>query len=97
MRVEDVQEIQGVILALHRCESRHIASTPVRETFQGQTAWEGNVETFELINHPKAKRAYGLIFEDDGGKKRYLAGLEIPPVDSAESAVKIALASRARK
>jgi hypothetical protein len=32
--------------------------SPVHETFQGQTVWAGEVEVFDLVGHPKAKRCY---------------------------------------
>jgi hypothetical protein len=28
------------------------------EKFQGKVIWDGNVEVFELSEHPKAKRVY---------------------------------------
>ncbi len=43
---------------MHGCESLHIESVPVKEVFEGETAWEGTVEVFELVGHPKANRAY---------------------------------------
>jgi hypothetical protein len=96
MHLKDAHAIQDAILALHGCESKHVASVPVRETFHGQKVWEGNVEVFDLIGHAKAKRAYGRMFEEDG-KQRYIAVLEIPPVTSPESAVKISIAAKARQ
>src|SRR5438552_5164978 len=64
MKAEDVQEIQGVILAVHRCNSRHVESVPVVEQFEGQIAWQGTVEVFDLIGHSKAKRAYAWTYRD---------------------------------
>jgi hypothetical protein len=49
-----------------------------------------------LIDHPIAKRAYAWAY-DDNGTLRTTAVLELPPVDSPENAVKVAIAARARK
>jgi hypothetical protein len=58
---------------------------------EGRIVWEGAVEVFLLEGHPKAKRAYGWRnWEGD-----FTAVLEIPPVDSANTAVKVAIAARA--
>jgi hypothetical protein len=32
--------------------------------FEGKTAWQGTVEVFDLIGHPKAKRAYAWTYRD---------------------------------
>jgi hypothetical protein len=66
------------------------------EQFEGQTAWQGTVEVFDLIGHPKAKRAYAWTYRD-GDNHKTIAVLEIPPVDSPQSAVKVAIASETKK
>ena len=90
------QPLHDAIRAMHGCESRFVVSKPVREVFQGETAWEGIVSQFDLIGHPKAKTCYAWAYRD-GEKMRALVVLELPPVDSAETAVKVAIASVARK
>ncbi len=90
------EPLQDAIRAMHGCESRHVASKPVREVFQGQTAWEGIVEQFDLIGHPKAKTCYAWSFRD-GDLMRSVAVLEILPVTSPETAVKVAIAAEARR
>jgi hypothetical protein len=59
-------------------------------------AWDGVVETFELGGHPKAKRCHAWSYEENG-ETQYVIVLELPPVDSAESAVKVAIAARAQQ
>ena len=81
---------------MHGCESRHIVSKPVREVFQGQTAWEGIVEEFALTGHPKATTCYAWSYRD-GDLMRSVAVLELPPVDSPETAVKVAIAAAAKQ
>ncbi len=90
------QELREAIHAMHGCESRYVRSVPVREVFNDLVAWEGFVEVFNLIDHPKAKRCYAWSFQD-GNHTRSVAVLELPPVDSPETAVKIAIAAKARE
>jgi len=96
MKAEDVQEIQGVILAIYGVDSQRIESVPVTEEFEGQTAWQGTVEVFDLIGHSKAKRAYAWTYRD-GDQDKTVTVLGIPPVDSPQNAVKMAIASKGRK
>lgn len=90
-----VVKLQKAIRALHRCNSRYVESVPVTEKFQGQVAWVGVVEVFDLIGHPTAKRAYAWSYRD-GKQTKSVAVLEVPPVDSPQSAVKVAIASKSR-
>ncbi|HTD66537.1 MAG TPA: hypothetical protein VK846_08420 [Candidatus Limnocylindria bacterium] len=66
----------------------------MHEVFQGQTAWKGDVEVFDLAGHPKAKRCYGWSY---GEPEEFITILELPPVDSPESAVKVAVAYQIKK
>jgi hypothetical protein len=95
VNMKDIQLLQKAIRETRRCNSRHVASVPVVEQFEGQTAWQGLVEVFDLIGHPQAKRAYAWSYRD-GDKIKSITILEIPPVDSPQSAVKVAIASKAR-
>jgi hypothetical protein len=71
-----------------------VGSVRVEEKFQGQLAWSGIVEVFDLIGHPKAKHAYAWTYLD-GDQNKTTVVLKIPPVDSPQSAVKVAIASKA--
>ena len=93
--MKDIPLLKKAIKATHGCESLHIESVAVKEVFEGQTAWEGTVEVFHLVGHPKAKRVYAWTYQD-GDQNKTVAVLEIPPVDSPQSAVKAAIASKAR-
>jgi len=90
------KELRDAIRATHGCASHHVKSVPVREVFNNLVAWEGVVEVFDLIDHPKAKRCYAWSYQD-GNKTRTVAVLELPPVDSPETAVKVAIVAKARK
>ena len=51
----------GLVAAIesqHGGSATHVESVPVKETFQGQTVWEGVVEVFDLEGNAKATRAY---------------------------------------
>ena len=54
---------------------------------------KGDVEVFDLFKHPKAKRAYAWSHLDGSKdeRERFVAVLEIPPVDSALKAVQVQL------
>ncbi len=92
-----LEEIRHAIKQLHGCESRHVATTAIKEVFRGQVAWEGEVETFDLIGHPKAKRAYAWGYPNGKGGLEVIAVLEIPPVESPQTAVKAAIVAAAKK
>jgi hypothetical protein len=82
----------------HGCKSKWLESVPVKETFQGQTVWEGVAEVFELIGHPTAKRCYAWShLVDESGKRNFVAVLDKGPVDSPEKAVKAYIISEHKK
>jgi hypothetical protein len=86
-----IKELQDVIKRLHGSEASHVKTVPVKETHHGQTAWEGEVEVFDLHDHPKASRVYAWAHETDAGGTRHITVLHIPPVISPETAVQAAI------
>lgn len=89
-----MKDLIKVIHDLHDCQSRWEKSVTVKETFQGQTVWEGVVEVFELVDHPTAKKCYAWSYEVEGTKKRkYVAVLHQDPVKSPADAVKAFIVS----
>ena len=96
MDSQDRKHFLEAIHAMHGCRSRYVKSVPVREVFNGLVAWEGVVEVFDLIDHPKAKRCYAWSFQD-GNQTRSVTVLQLPPVDSPKTAVKVAIAAKARE
>jgi hypothetical protein len=64
-----------------------------------KSVWQGNVEVLDLHNHPKAKRCYGWshIHGEKDDKERFVAALEIPPVDSALKAVEVQIVKDVRE
>ena len=93
--LENIKELRAVIEKVHGCNSTHVESAPVREVFEGQALWHGIVEVFDLIGHPKAKRCYAWSYQDRR-ETRYVTVLEIPPVESPQSAVRAAIANKAQ-
>lgn len=92
-----LERLDEAIVKTHGCEGVHLRSVPVREVFQGKVAWEGVVEVFALSTHPKAKHCYAWGYQTDSGKWEAVAVLELPPVTSPETAVKVAIAAQARR
>lgn len=97
MSPESIRELEEAIRKTHGCDSEHVESVPVVEQFEGQIAWQGTVEVFRLIDHPKAKRAYAWRYRAGGNVTRCVTILEIPPVDSPQFAVKVAIAAKSKK
>ena len=90
-----IGELIAAFSKLHGCDAAYLETVPVVEEFQGKTIWQGDVEVFELEGHPKATRGYGwshVTGEHDQGR-RYFTILELPPVDSPQTAVKAAIMS----
>lgn len=82
---------------LHGCEARFVESVPVKETFQGAIVWEGVVQVFELT-HPTATRAYAWSHAIVGSdRRRVVAVLGVPPVDSPGAAVRASIVRDSRR
>src|SRR5438270_13488633 len=93
MPPKEITQLKDVIPSTHCCESLHVESVPLKEVFEAQTVWEGTVEVFDLVGHLQAKRAYAWTYPD-GDQNKTFAVLGIPPVDSPQSAVKVAIAAK---
>ena len=93
-----IERLKQVIFHLHKASPTWVESVPVEEIFGGKTIWKGVVEVFTLANHPKAKRCFAWAHKSgkDDSDERFVAVLEIPPVTSPESAVKVAIVAEVR-
>jgi hypothetical protein len=93
-----IEELRDVIRKLHGVESTHRESVPVKEVFNGETVWEGIVEVFDLIGHPKAARVYAWTNETDDleNPKHHVTVLHLGPIGSAAEAVKAAIVQEFR-
>ncbi len=92
---ERITNIQKAVEKAAECPAKHLESVAVVEGFRDQTIWEGVVEIFTLHGHAKAKRAYGWQ-TGQGADAQFTAVLEIPPVDSPNTAVRAAIAAKAK-
>jgi hypothetical protein len=88
-----IERIKKAMESKEGCGSKHLRSIPIMEQFDGKTIWEGIVEMFELDNHPTANRAYAWERWRDEQKSdaEYTVVLAVPPVNSAQDAVKAAI------
>ena len=93
----EIERLQQAIRDLHGLESTHLRSESVRETFRGETVWEGMVEVFAVTGHPKASLAYAWSHETDEGGRRYVAVLGVDPIKSAQDAVRASIAAQHRE
>jgi len=89
-----IEDLKEAIRHTHGCEADHVETVPVTEMFQGEVAWDGEVEVFDLHDHRLAKRCYAWGYDTENGK-RFLAVLELPPVTSPKTAVMAAIRSDA--
>jgi hypothetical protein len=92
-----IEALQDAILHMHGCESAYAETVPLKESFEGKTAWAGDVEVFDLIGHPTASQCYAWGFKDDAEKWQYVAVLQVPPVDSPRRAVQAYIVSQRKK
>jgi hypothetical protein len=93
-----LERLKQAIFRLHKVGAMWLGSVPVHEVSEGRTVWKGTVEVFELPHHPTAKRCYGWSHPegpDDQGE-RFVMVLEIPPVESAVTAVRASMVAEAK-
>ena len=91
MSVSEVstKQLRKAIRKLHGCDSTWTGAGRVKETFKGETVWEGLVQVFNLIDHPKALVCYAWSHAiDDSTKRRFVAVLHQEPVTSPGAAVR---------
>jgi len=93
---ERLDSLKRAVETACNCKASHISSTPVKETFRGETVWEGVIETFGLEGHINASRCYAFPFiRDDKPEIKTVLGL--PPIDSPHSALRAAIAASVRE
>jgi hypothetical protein len=87
--VSDIEELRDVIHKLHGGTAAHIESVPVKETFQGQTVWDGVVEVFRLEGHALTNKVYAWLHDTgDPVKPKHVTVLHIDPALSPAKAVR---------
>jgi hypothetical protein len=97
-RRRNEHQLKETVERMHGGSASLAQSVPVRETFEGQTVWEGVVHVFDLTGHPTAPRAYAWSSPIEGStKRRFFAVLHQPPVDSPQAAVRAAIIAETRQ
>ena len=76
-------------MQLHNCGAIWRDTFSVKEMFDSQTLWDGDVKVFDLFNHPRAKRCHTWSWDEP---EKFITVLELPPVTDAQSAVKVGVA-----
>jgi len=74
-----------------------VEAVPVTESFQGQIVWEGEVQVYDLEGQPEASRVYAWSYQLEDGKRKFVAVLHKPPVDSPAAAVRAAIVAEGRE
>ncbi len=92
-----LEELESAIVKIHVSAATPVDSVRVEESFQGKVVWSGDVEVFALTGCARADRCYAWGLPDERGQLEIATILAIPPVDSALMAVRVALASGARR
>ena len=84
------------IEGLHKCSACYLRTQLVDESVGGKIVWVGDVEVFALTRHPKAKICYAWNDrkeKNDKSEERFVIVLEIPPVNSPQTAVRTSIVS----
>lgn len=93
-----LSQLRAAIKQLHGCDARHLESVAIKEEFRGRTVWEGAVEVFAVVAHPKAKVCYAWSYRDKtSDKERIAAILGLRLIPSARDAVKTFIMAENRK
>lgn len=93
---DEIAALKQAVEGLHNCRATYVESVPVHEVFNGQTVWAGDVAIFALQGS-HAPHAYAWSHETEGAKRRFVAVLHAPPVDSAVAAVRASIVAESRR
>lgn len=92
MKEVGIPALEDAIRNLHGCGSRWVESVPVHETFDGKTVWKGEVQVFDLLNHPSASRCYAWSHAvGTSERRRFIAVLHGGKIDSPIAAVRASI------
>lgn len=93
----NIDELQAIVENMHHCKAILAQSVQVSEQYKGKPVWEGVVHVFKITDHPEATRCYAWSSPvESSSKRRFYAVLEVPPVESAQDAVKAAIVAEFR-
>ena len=93
----ETDQLKRAVESQHGCTATPVQSVPVKETFGGNTVWEGTVHVFKTQRPSKAQQAYPWSSPSEGSdKRRFYAVLHEPPVTSPVEAVRAAIVAEQR-
>jgi hypothetical protein len=92
-----IDRLKLSIEQLHNCAAHYSRTQPVLEVFDETTLWHGDVEVFDLVGHPQARRAYGWSHGGHGEGEQLEIVLEIRPVNSPRTAVRASILADLRE
>lgn len=88
---EGQNDLAACVEGLHDCKAQFRESVHVKDVFEDQTAWEGEVYVFDIEGNPDATICYAWSSQVNGSDNRkFYAVLHKPPVDSPLAAVRAA-------
>ena len=91
-----IQKLHDAVQTAHRVRAFWVSSTPIREMMGDKVVWEGVVEEFAIDGHPQnAPICYAWSYQD-GNETQFVTVLRLPPVKSAQGAVRAYIASLAK-
>jgi hypothetical protein len=94
---DPIENLRRAVEQLHDCQATLLEKAVVNEWFKGKPVWQGIVHIFELIGHPTATRCYAWSSPiSESEKRRFFAVLHLPPITSAQDAVRAAIVQEYR-
>lgn len=78
----------------HACEgtATYASTEHVKETYEGETVWEGDVHIYTLEGNPEAETCYAWAEPStEAGRDRIFVVLKVNPVKTATDAVRLSI------
>ena len=95
--IQNSLQLKKTVEAQHGSKATLAQTLPVREYFYGRPNWEGVVHIFDLVDHPKATRAYAWSSPVQGDSEHSIFSvLQMGSVISPKDAVWAAVAAEHR-
>ena len=93
----DMDQLKHAVEGQHGGTATLTGSVLVKETYEGQTVWEGVVHILNLDDHPSATTAYAWSSPIQGSnKRRFFAVLHLGGIRSPQDAVRAAIVAEHR-
>lgn len=90
-REQYIRMLRRTILCEYSAHSDHIDRIRVMGIIDGQYIFDGHVQMFFLRDHPTATVCYAWAYTNKSGQVIVVTVLALPPVDSAQKAVRAAV------